>query len=150
MDLLTQFIRTTKEPKEQLRGLAVQMVENGYTYREIQAVLNVSVGFISKCKRAYKQEGVSGLKLRYWGTKGYLTQEQKQQVLEWLKTRAWWSVDEVFDYIEQNYRVTFESKQSYYDLLHLAGLSWKKSQSVHPGKNDELVAQKKKKLWTYS
>lgn len=140
MDLLTEFIRTTKEPKEQLRGLAIQMVENNYRYREIQTILNVSVGFISKCKKAYSKSGVNGLKLGYWGTKGYLTQEQKQEVLTWLKTRSWWTVDEVFDYIEQQYGVTFESKQSYYTLLHQAGLSWKKSQRTHPNKDETIVS----------
>jgi putative transposase len=149
MDLLTEFIRTTKEPKEQLRGLAMQMVENNYTYREIQTILNVSVGFISKCKKAYSKSGVKGLRLGYRGKRGYLTHQQKQEVLTWLKTRSWWTVDEVFDYIEQQYGVIFESKQSYYNLLHLAGLSWKKSQPTHPNKDETLVAQKNKKLWIY-
>lgn len=149
MDLLAEFIHTTKEPKEQLRGLAMQMVENNYTYREIQTILNVSVGFLSKCKKADSEGGVNGLKLGYWGTRGYLTQEQKQEVLTWLKTRSWCPVDQVFDYIEQYYGVRFESKQSYYNLLHLAGLSWKKSQPTHPNKDETLVAQKNKKLWTY-
>jgi len=142
MDLVTEFVRTTKETKEQLRGLAVQMVENSYTYREIQSVLNVSLGFISKWNKIYQLEGVSGLKLRYCGTKGYLTDEQKQEVVAWLKTRKWWSVEEVAEHVQQSYDVIFESKQSYYHLLHLSELSWKKSQPTHPKKDDQLVAQK--------
>jgi putative transposase len=132
MDLLTELIQTTKEPKEQLQALAVQMLENNYTYREIQNILNVSVGFISKCKKVYDENGVSELKLRYSGTKGYLRQKQKDSVLTWLKTLEWWSIDEVYDYIQENYRITFESKQSYYHFLHQAGLSGKKSQRTHP------------------
>jgi putative transposase len=123
MDLLTEFIRTTNEAKEQLRALAVKMVENGYKYREIQGILNISVGFISKWNKVYKEEGVSGLKLRYCGTKGYLTDEQRKEVLAWLKTRSWWNVEEVTEYVEQHYDVVFESKQSYYELLHLSGRS---------------------------
>ncbi|MUG93826.1 hypothetical protein F7734_15965 [Scytonema sp. UIC 10036] len=149
MDLLTELIRTTKEPKEQLRALAVQMVENNYTYREIQQILDVSLGFISKCKKSYDENGINGLKLGYKGTTGYLTQEQKENILTWLKSREWWSIDEVYDYILETYGVTFESKQSYYHLLHEAGLSWKKSQRTHPSKDDALVAKKNKKLWTY-
>ena len=61
MDLLTEFIRTTNEAKEQLRALAVQMVENGYKYREIQGILNISVGFISKWNEVYVQIGLSTL-----------------------------------------------------------------------------------------
>jgi putative transposase len=67
-------------------------------------------------------QGVSRLKLGYWGIKGYLKQ-QKQEFLAWLKTCSYWSAEEVVEHLERNYNVIFKSKQSYYNLLHIAGLS---------------------------
>ncbi|WP_041918664.1 winged helix-turn-helix domain-containing protein [Gloeocapsa sp. PCC 7428] len=82
----------------------------------------------------------------YWGTQGYLSQQHKQEVLSWLRTRSCWQLEEVIEHLEDKYRVVFQSKQSYYDLLHQAGLSWKKSQSVNPKKNEQQIAQKKQQI----
>ncbi|MBW4443851.1 MAG: winged helix-turn-helix domain-containing protein [Plectolyngbya sp. WJT66-NPBG17] len=43
----------------------------------------------------------------------------------------------------QTYQVEFRSRQSYYDLMKQAGLSWKKSQSINP-KHDEAAVEAKK------
>ena len=39
--------------------------------------------------------------------------------------------------------LTYESKQSYYDLFEAAGLSWKKTSKVNPKAGAEAVAAKK-------
>lgn len=146
---LAEFIQSNPHPLALKRALAVQMVQQDYSYRQIQQVLYVSLGFISKWQHVYKQQGVEGLKLGYWGTQGYLSKEQKQEILAWLKKRQSWLLEEVIKQVEQQYGVVFGSKQSYYNLLHQAGLSWKKSQSMNPKKDEQLVAQKNKTLWIY-
>jgi putative transposase len=146
---LAEFIQSNPHALALKRALAVQMVQQDYSYREIQQVLHVSLGFISKWQRVYEALGVEGLELGYWGTQGYLSNEQKQELLAWLKTRPTWLLEEVIEQVEQRYGVVFASKQSYYDLLHQAGLSWKKSQSSNPKKDQQLVAQKNKTLWIY-
>jgi putative transposase len=47
-------------------------------------------------------------------------------------------------HLEDEYQVVFKSKQSYYDLLTEAGLSWKKSQKRNPKTDPELVKKKLK------
>lgn len=47
----------------------------------------------------------------------------------WLKPQGRTSVLEVASYIEQHFQVRFKSEQSYYDLLHQARFSWKKSKA---------------------
>ncbi|MCU0552626.1 MAG: winged helix-turn-helix domain-containing protein [Leptolyngbya sp. Prado105] len=42
--------------------------------------------------------------------------------------------------------VEFRSRQSYYDLMARAGLSWNKSQSANPKYNKAAVEAKKSKL----
>ena len=53
---------------------------------------------------------------------------------------------ELESYVDANYGVNFKSKQSYYDLFALAGISWKKSQKRNPRLDSKLVEQKKKEI----
>ncbi len=93
--------------------------------------------------------GIDGLKLGYWGTQGYLNDADKQAVIEWLTSRQTCQLEELSAHVELTYGVVFKSQQSYYDLLHQAGLSWKKTQSLRPQKDELLLAQKNKRLWSY-
>jgi hypothetical protein len=51
---LKTFINSNPDPRELKRALAVQMVQQGYAYRDIQAVLQVSIGFVTKWKQRYE------------------------------------------------------------------------------------------------
>lgn len=143
MDTLEQFIQSNPDPRELKRALAVRMNQRGHSYREIRDVLQVSLGFITACCQRYEASGVKGLKLNYWGTQGYLKPQQKQDLLEWLAQKDYWVMEEVVNYIEDTYRVVYQSQQSYYALLNQAGFSWKKSHSTHPDKDETQVEKKK-------
>ncbi|MEL7039856.1 MAG: winged helix-turn-helix domain-containing protein [Cyanobacteria bacterium J06592_8] len=146
MDELATFIASNPDPRELKRALAVSMTLKGHTHKNIMKVLQVSSGFISKWKQAFIMKGIAGLKLGYQGSKSYLKLEQKQQVLDWLKRKNYWNLNELECYIAQEFNVVFEGRTSYYNLFHEAGLSWKKSQKENPSKDLKLVAQKKRKL----
>ena len=146
MDTLAQFIDGNPHPRELKRALAVQMSQRGHGYREIRDVLRVSLGFISEANQRYRTMGVDGLKLNYWGTQGYLSKPQKQELLGWLNQQDYWTIEEIIDHIEQTYGVTYQSLQSYYTLLQEAGFSWKKAQPTHPDKDDEQIQQKKNEI----
>lgn len=147
MNTLEKFIQSNPEPRELKRALAVQMSQRGYSYREIRDVLQVSVGFVTACRRSYEAKGVEGMKLNYWGTIGYLDTQQKQQVLDWLAQKDTWTLEEIIEHLENTYDVVYQSQQSYYALLKQAGFSWKKSQPTHPDKDLAQVEEKKLKLW---
>jgi len=147
MDTLEQFIQSNPHPRELKRAVAVQMSQRGHSYREIRDVLQVSVGFVTACHQRYKAAGVEGLKLNYWGTQGYLSAEQKQEVFEWLAQNDAWTIEEVVAHIEDTYEVVYQSQQSYYALLKQAGFSWKKAQPTHPDLDEAQVEEKKLKLW---
>lgn len=149
MATLEQFIQSNPAPRELKRALAVQMSQRGHSYREIRDVLQVSLGFITSSCQGYESNGVSGLKLNYWGTRGYLTKEQKQALFEWLAQRDHWLMEEVINQIEDAYGVVYQSPQSYYALLKEAGFSWKKAQPTHPDKDETKVEEKKLKFWGY-
>lgn len=118
------------------------MVMQEYTYFEIRDVLQVSVGFISKWKQVFEQQGIAGLSLKHRGSTGYLDAQQRQAVLNWLQQKNYWHLPELQQHIEDIYNVVFASNQSYYDLFKVAGISWKKTQKRNP-KQDPVLVEKK-------
>lgn len=142
MDQLNQLIQENPDPRELKRVLAVQMVLQNYRHREIQSVLQVSSGFISKWTQAFEQQGVEGLRRQHKGSKGYLNSTHRQAVLAWLKQKNYWDLQELQTEIEVRYGVVFQSKQSYYELFHEAEISWKKTQRHNPQQDLQLVEKK--------
>lgn len=142
MEDLTKFIQGNPDPRELKRALAVQMVMQDYTYFKIRDLLQVSVGFVSKWKQIFCEQGVAGLALKYRGSTGYLVPEQRLAVIDWLKQENYWHLAELKQQIEHSYGVVFESNQSYYNLFTEAGISWKKTQKNNPKKDQDLVEKK--------
>jgi putative transposase len=142
MEELAEFIQSNPDPRELKRALAVQMVSQNYTYFEIQDILQVSVGFISKWRKTFEAQGVSGLVLHHQGSSGYLSTQQRQSVIDWLQQKNYWNLRELQQHVEDTYEVVFASNQSYYDLFSEAGISWKKTQKCNPKTDPELVEKK--------
>ncbi len=142
LDDLNEFIQSNPEPRELKRAVAVQMFLKGYKHREIQEILGVSSGFISKWTKLYEMLGLSGLRLGYQGSVGYLEPEQRQAIIVWLQSKDYWNLAELQGHVQDEYDVVFDSKQSYYTLFEQAGISWKKTQKRNP-KEDPVLVQKK-------
>lgn len=142
MDELEQFIASHPEPRELKRAIVVQMRLQRYRYQDIQDLLQVSAGFVRDWSVAYATQGLAGLRLGYQGALPYLNCQQRQAVIEWLREKNYWHLPELQQHLEERYGIVFRSKQSYYDLFHDAGISWKKSQSSNPRKDPELVEKK--------
>lgn len=118
------------------------MFLKGYKHREIQEILGVSSGLISKWTKLYELLGRAGLRLGYQGSVGDLEPEQRQAVITWLQSKDYWNLAELQGHIQDQYDVVFNSKQSYYTLFEQAGISWKKTQKRNP-KEDPALVQKK-------
>ena len=140
MEQLDAFIDSNPDPRELKRALAVKMTLRGYPHREIMKILQVSSGFISKWKQAFILKEIEGIKLAYQGSKAYLSSQEKAIVIDWLKGKNSWNLNELEYYLAEQFNVTFAAKSSYYDLFHEAGISWKKSQKKNPRKDNEAVA----------
>jgi putative transposase len=142
MEELIDFIQANPDPRELKRAVAVQMVIQNYTHSQIGEILRVSVGFVNKWKYIFLEQGIAGLRLKHQGSRGYLTSVQRQTVIDWLKEKNYWHLDELKEYVEDSFGVVFESKQSYYELFQQADISWKKTQKKNPNKDPDLVAKK--------
>lgn len=132
--LLSEFLCTTRDAREYKRALAVQMAGQGYAYEVISQLLQVSEPFVSKWKRIYAEQGVVGLRLGYQGSEGSLTETERADVLAWIEQQEHCDLARLQAYLAETYAVRYQSNQSYYDLLHAAGLSWKKVQASNPKK----------------
>jgi len=105
--------------------------------------------FISYWPRQFLERCIAGLKLGYRGAQSYLKSEERQAVIDWLRASNEWDFDELVTYIDDNYGVVYQSKQSYYDLFSEAEISWKKSQKMNPKSNPILVQKKAEQLQGY-
>lgn len=128
------------------RALAVKMILFDFKTEDICALLNVSDAFVSKWKIRFENEGSSALKLNYKGSKGFLTDDQRDEIIFYLRMQPHYSVEELRDYIERHYGVVYHSKQSYYDLLKAGRLSWHRTQAANPNRDEAQVLQKREEI----
>jgi transposase len=146
IDDLEAFLTEERDARVYKRALAVKMALNGYLYDVICDILHVSPGFISQWKKAYTESGIEGLRLNYHGPTPFLGPNEKQAVITWLHEQQTWDLEQLKTHIEATYGIVFQSRQSYYDLLAEAKITWKKAQRANPHHNPALVAAKKKEI----
>ena len=63
-----------------------------------------------------------------------------------LQTKSYGNLDKLITYLDEKYNVIYQAKQSYYELLKAAGISWKKSQKANPNTNQELLKKKREEI----
>ena len=143
---LVNLIKSNPDPRELKRALAIKMSIERQSDEIIAQILGVSKSFIRDWKKAFKAKGIEGIKLGYQGAKGKLTIEQRIEIIEWLKSKKYWHLDELMNHLEDKYDVVYKSKQSYYDLFEQGRVSWKRSQKVNPKFDEELVKKKRTEI----
>jgi len=122
--------------RELKRALVVKMDKSGMDRKEIKKLLNVTNSFISRWCIHYKvnNEDASSLLLNHQGSSSYLTDEEKKEIITYLNSQYTITLVEFKNYIFSTYGVKYKSDQSYYDLLKIGKLSWKKTQKKTLGR----------------
>jgi transposase len=143
---LTAFLAEKRDSREYRRALAVKLALQGYLYEAISTMLDVTPGFVSQSKKAYETQGTAGLTLKHQGGQPYLSASDRQAIIEWLKAQQEWSIEHLEAYIETTYGVIFQSRQSYYQFLADADITYKRAQRANPKRDEERVVAKKKRL----
>ena len=144
--LTLEDIIDAPQGREIKRAIAVKMNALGFKTIDICEVLEVSDSFVSKWKTIYETEGVDALRLHYKGGTGFLTDAQRQEIVCFIRSKPHYSVEDLRDFIETRYGVVYQSKQSYYDILEEAGLSWHRSQAVNPRRDEDRVLLKREEI----
>jgi putative transposase len=119
----------------------------GKSYNEISEILGVS-DFFCYWKKQFETQGVVGIKLGHKGSKGYLTSLQKTEIIEWPGNKEYWDFDELVTYLEREFGVIYKSKQSYYELLSIANITWKKLKELIPNRMRNWSKKRGNKLTT--
>ena len=128
------------------RALAVKMILFDFKTDDICALLNVSDSFVSKWKIRFENEGAEALKLPYQGGTGFLTADQREEILFYLRMQPHYSVEALRDYLEYHYGVVYHSKQSYCDLLKAGRVSWHQTQAANPKRDEAQVLRKREEI----
>lgn len=147
---LDEIIDGSRDAREVKRALSVKMSLVFLPVSQICELLNVSAAFVSKWRGIYEGQGAEGLGLGYVGSQGFLTPEQQAEVIAWIQSQETLAVTSVRDYLQEHLGIVYRSQQSYYDLMHEAGLSYHKSEKVNPKRDEAQVQQRRteiKKNW---
>ncbi len=158
---IEEFLRQVTDVREYKRGQAVKLSQAGLSRGEIAKALSVSESFVSKWRGRYQNDGTASLGLSYpslglsypslglsyQGGQGFLSEFEQEKVLDWLGQQSGSvSVERLASYVKGHYGVKYRSKQSYYDLLSLAGMSYKKRQALNPKKDEQKVLDKREEI----
>lgn len=145
---LDDFIKQCGNSAEIKRGLAVKQDLEGKPRVQIADILSVHPAFVSKWRLIYDEFGVDGLYSTHQGgaPRSFLTREQRKQTLTHIGLQAIFGPKDLQLYLEKTFDVRFKSMQSYYQLLHEAGMSWHKSQKTNPGRDKVKVLEKRQEL----
>lgn len=146
LQILEEFIKTNPDSRELKRALGVKLALSGYAYRAIQEIIGVTPGFIAKWKKEFISAGIEGIILKYKGSRPYLNAEEKQELIQWIINQSHWDIWELETYVLETYEVVFKSRQSYYQLLKEARISWQKAEQVNPKKEPEEVKKKNEEI----
>jgi putative transposase len=141
-----EFIEESEDKQELKRAIATKIYLEGCTLKETSDQLGVSFQFVDKWKNNYLKEGVQSLKLGYQGSSGYLSIQERLNVIHWVNQQSCCTLKKLKEHIACYYGVRFQSSQSYYQIFKEARFSFKKSQKVNPKRKAQHVAAKRHAL----
>lgn len=146
MKSLDEIINESQETREVKRALSVKMALQEVPTSQITALLNVSPQYVSKWRIQYEASGAESLLLGYGGSESYLSQSQREEICHWIQNQKSLTVEVLRDYIQEQYEVLYQSKQSYYDLMQAAGWSYHKSEKRNPLRDETLVLERRQAI----
>lgn len=145
---LEDLIRNSPHAAEIKRGIAVKQDLAGKSRKVIADILSVTEAFVSKWRKIYDEFGVNGLQSIHQGgtPRALLNEAQRKEIIAHIRKFEVFGLQELQAHIQTTYHVTFKSMQSYYELLHAAGMSWHKSQKTNPRRDQKKVNARRKEL----
>ena len=146
MKSLDELINESRDVREVKRALSVKMLKNGTSATAVSELLNVSLQYVSKWKVIYDTQGTDGLGVGYQGSERYLTEQARKAIVGWIKQQETLSVEQMRDYLETEYGIVYQSKQSYYELLEAGGMSYHKSQKQNPKRDEAQVQARREEI----
>lgn len=128
------------------RYQAVRLYGTGYSVQIIQDVTGCSTTSLQDWVRAYRRTGLAGLRdHRDGGNSAKLTVEQRRDIEARLlqftphqlfgphahtPSGQFWTVEDLQEAVQRWFGVKYQSRVSYYNLLHACGFSYQRTEKV--------------------
>ena len=146
MESLDEIINEARDAREVKRALCIKMRLREMATAQSCELLNVSPQYVSKWSGLYEAAGSLSLKVGYAGSESYLSRAARTKIIAWIQAQETISVEAVRDQLEAEYEVLYQSKQSYYDLLAAAGMSYHKSEKRNPKHEAAQVQERRAEI----
>ena len=140
---LESFIETTEDVREYRRALSIKLEQMGVARPQICGALGISPQYVSKWKHRFQNEGIGCLRVAYQGSQSFLTDVQREATLTWIGKHESLRLEELCAYLKTHYGISYQSKQSYDDLLDAGGMSYHRTEKQNPRKNEVLVQERR-------
>lgn len=145
LQLMTPFLTQTQVAELRMRHRksrekricdkikAILLLNKSYSYEQIAEVLLLDDSTIRRWYERFESAGIEGLLANYFvGGGSYLTEKQKQELLDHLESNVYLTAKEVCHYVSRRFKVDYTVK-GMTNLLHALGFRYKKPKHV-PGK----------------
>ncbi len=146
MSSLDEIINESRDAREVKRAVCVKMALSAMPSVQVCEMLNVSPQYVSKWRGKYEAEGAESLLLAHRGSESYLSDEGRAQIAAWITEHETISIQAVRDYVEEHFGVVYQSKQSYYELLQLGGMSYHQSEKRNPKRDEAQVLARRDEI----
>jgi transposase len=133
--ILEEFHRACLDKKTADKIKAILLIDQGFTYEQIERILLLDERTLNRYKRIYTEEGIDGLTANNYQGRNYkLTEEQIKILKEELNTLLYSTAEEVAEYVRKQFNVKYSVK-GMVQTLHRLGYAYKRARSI-PGKFD--------------
>jgi transposase len=154
---LQQAFETTKDGATRTRIQAVRMYGLQYKVEEIQRLTGCSRSSLMDWCRAYRGQGIDGLRdHRIGGNRAKLSAQQLEEIQERLlmysprdilgphtqtATGQHWTVEDLAQVVRRWYGITWDSRTSYHSLFARCGFTYQRTEKVYKSRRERDVVE---------
>jgi transposase len=143
IELFNQYRDNQDDARLKARFIALLMLAEGIEINKVAAIIGKSIKTIENWHRQYRSKGIESLNFfQYKPKQSYLTDEQIEQLVSWVKTTNPAKLKQVRAYIIEQFKVKY-STEAIRKLLHKNRLKLLRPKVI-PGNPPSEEEQKKK------
>jgi len=140
---LEQYRDRQQDARLKVRFMALLMIAKGIAIRDVAAITGVAMKTIENWQHQYLTKGIDCLNsFQYKRKQAYLSDEQTQQLLNWVRTTHPSQLKQIRAYVIEEFRVKYTT-EAIRKLLHRHGLKPVRPKVI-PGNPPSEKDQKKK------
>ncbi len=148
IELLNHYRDNQDDARLKARFIALLMLAEGIEINKVASIIGKSIKTIENWHRQYRNKGIDSLNFfQYKPKQSYLSDEQIEQLVSWVKTTNQSKLKQVRQYIKDHFKVNY-SIEAIRKMLHKNRLKLLRPKVI-PGNAPSEEEQKKKSLNTF-